>query len=149
MKCFNDLKVGDKVYTVVTSDDLVWWDVREHEIKSREYVYEPPHEVRRWVGGGCAYPAEYESVTVFADEYQFTLLEKSPEPDRKLTVQKCDMELSSVKSNDFSYLPLVYYANKEDAVAEVKKCYEQWLTKERNRCDMVENNYWQFIKENE
>ena len=51
MKCFEDLNIGDKIYTIIESDEIVHWEIKEYEIVSREYVYEPPHEVQRWIGG--------------------------------------------------------------------------------------------------
>lgn len=47
MKCFEDLNIGDKIYTVIKSDEIVHWEIKEYEIVSRDYVYEPPHVIQR------------------------------------------------------------------------------------------------------
>ena len=148
MKCFYDLNIGDKIYTIIKSDEIVHWEIKEYEIVSRDYVYEPPHVIQRWVGGGCAYPAKYEPVVVSTDEYRFGITSKQPESIGKLIVKKTDMSLSIVQDNDSHNKNMTYYANKEDAVNEVKRCYEQWMERERNRYAIVENNYNNFVKEN-
>lgn len=124
MKCFEDLNIGDKAYTVIESDEIVHWEVKEYEIVSRDYVYEPPHVMQRWVGGGCAYPAKYEPVVVSTDEYRFGIASKQPESLGEFVVKKPDMDLTIVQ-DDSHNTNMTYYANKEDAVNEVKRCYEQ------------------------
>lgn len=147
MKCFEDLNIGDKIYTVIKSDEIVHWEIKEYEIVSRDYVYEPQHVIQRWVGGGCAYPAKYEPVVVSTDEYRFGIASKQPESLGEMIVKKQDMNLTIVQ-DDSHNTNITYYANKEDAVNEVKRCYEQWLERERNRYAIVENNYKNFVKEN-
>ena len=149
MKCFEDLNIGDKIYTIIKSDEIVHWEIKEYKIVSREYVCEPPHEVQRWIGGGCAYPAKYEPVVVSTDEYKFGIVSKQPESLGELIVQKKDMSLAIVQDDDSYNKSMTYYSNKEDAVSEVKRCYEQWMERERNRYAIVEGNYKNFIKENE
>lgn len=147
MKCFEDLNIGDKIYTVIESDEIVHWEIKEYEIVSRDYIYEPPHVIQRWIGGGCAYPAEYEPVVVSTDEYVFGIKSKQPESLGELIVKKQDANLTIVQ-DDSHNTNITYYANKEDAVNEVKRCYEQWMERERNRYAIVENNYKNFVKEN-
>ena len=147
MKCFYDLNIGDKIYTVIESDEIVHWEVKEYEIVSRDYIYEPLHVMQRWVGGGCVYPAEYEPVVVSTDEYIFGISSKQPESLGELIIKKKDMNLTIVQ-DDSHNTNITYYANKEDAVNEVKRCYEQWMERERNRYAIVENNYKIFVKEN-
>ena len=151
MKCFEDLNIGDKVYTVIESNEIVHFEIKEYEIVSRDYVYEPPHLVQRWVGGGCGCPDKYKPVLLSTDEYKFDITSKQPESLGELIVQKPDMSLTIVQDN-YSYnsynKKMTYYANKEDAVNEVKRCYEQWMERERNLYAIVENNYKNFVKEN-
>ena len=156
MKYFEDLNIGDKVYTVIESDEIVHFEIKEYEIVSRDYVYEPPHLVQRWVGGGCGCPNKYKPVLLSTDEYKFGITSKQPESLVELIVQKPDMSLAIVQDNDSYNKKMTYYANKKDAVNEVKRCYEQWMKRERSRMErernryaVVENNYKNFVKENE
>ena len=154
MKCFEDLNIGDKVYTVIESDEIVHFEIKEYEIVSRDYIYEPPHLVQRWVGGGCGCPDKYKPVVLPTDEYKFGITSTQPESLGELIVQKPDMSLTIVQ-DDSHNMNITYYANKEDAVNEVKRCYEQWMERERSRMErernryaIVENNYNNFVKEN-